>query len=257
MSSIIKETKDSILYITLNRPDSLNALNTEILMELQEAFKEAENEAVRCVVLTGSGKGFCSGQDLKDFEKEKKTFKETLEVKYNPLIRQMINLPKPIICGINGVAAGAGMSLALACDFRIAVESAQLIEIFINIGLVPDSASTYTLPRMVGLPKAFEMCSTAERITALRAKELGIVNVVVSTNEILSLALSRYAKKFASAPTKGIGMIKKLINNSFETTLDQALNDEAAAQDILGSSNDYKEGVNSFLEKRKPVFKGN
>ena len=136
MSSIIKEKKDSIFSITLNRPDSLNAFNTEMLMELQQAFKEAESDDVRCVVITGAGKGFCSGQDLKDFEKEKKTFKEALEAKYNPLIRQMMNLPKPIICGINGVAAGAGMSLALACDFRIAVESAQLIEIFINIGLI-------------------------------------------------------------------------------------------------------------------------
>src|SRR5258706_2383392 len=134
MSSILKEVTGSVLFITLNRPDSLNAFNTEMLMELQGAFKEAEAENIRCVVITGAGKGFCSGQDLKDFEKEKKTFKEALEVKYNPLIRQMMSLPKPIICGINGVAAGAGMSLALACDFRIAVESAQLIEIFINIG---------------------------------------------------------------------------------------------------------------------------
>src|SRR5204862_2706992 len=155
MNSIIKETKDGIFRVTLNRPDSLNAFNTEMLMELQQAFKEAENHDIRCVVLTGAGKGFCSGQDLKDFEKEKKTFKEALEVKYNPLIKQMMSLPKPIICGINGVAAGAGMSLALACDYRIAVESAQLIEIFINIGLVPDSASTFTLPRMAGIPKAF------------------------------------------------------------------------------------------------------
>jgi len=257
MSSIIKENKDGIFRITLNRPDSLNAFNTEMLMELQTAFKEAESDDVRCVVLTGSGKGFCSGQDLKDFEKEKKTFKEALEVKYNPLIRQMMGLPKPIICGINGVAAGAGMSLALACDFRIAVESAQLIEIFINIGLVPDSASTFTLPRMLGIPKAFELCSTGKRLSANEAKQLGIVNIVVSDNEVLNIALSRYAKKFASAPTKGIGMIKKLINTSFSHNLDEALYEEAIAQDILGNSNDYKEGVNSFLEKRKPVFKGN
>lgn len=257
MSSIIKENKDGIFRITLNRPDSLNAFNTEMLMELQQAFKEAENDDIRCVVLTGAGKGFCSGQDLKDFEKEKKTFKEALEVKYNPLIRQMMGLPKPIICGINGVAAGAGMSLALACDFRIAVESAQLIEIFINIGLVPDSASTFTLPRMAGIPKAFELCSTGKRLSANEAKQLGIVNIVVTDNEVLNIALSRYAKKFASAPTKGIGMIKKLINTSFSHNLDEALNEEAIAQDILGNSNDYKEGVNSFLEKRKPVFKGN
>src|SRR5690348_15662849 len=129
MSSIIKENKDGVLSITLNRPDSLNAFNTEMLLELQEAFKDALDDSVRCVVLTGAGKGFCSGQDLKDFESEKKTFKEAIKTKYNPLITQIMSLPKPVICGINGVAAGAGLSLALACDFRIATESAQLIEV--------------------------------------------------------------------------------------------------------------------------------
>src|SRR5258706_14830520 len=133
MSSILKEVTGSVLFITLNRPDSLNAFNTEMLMELQGAFKEAEAENIRCVVLTGASKGFCSGQDLKDFEKENKSFKDALEKKYNPLVRQIMNLPKPVLCGINGVAAGAGLSIALACDFRIAVESAQLIEVFINV----------------------------------------------------------------------------------------------------------------------------
>lgn len=256
MSSILKETKNSILFITLNRPDVMNAFNTEMLLELQEAFKEAESDAVRCVVITGNGKGFCSGQDLKDFQSEKKTFKEALESKYNPLIKLMMNLPKPIICGINGVAAGAGLSLALACDFRIAVESASLIEVFINIGLVPDSASTYTLPRLAGLSKAFKMCSTGEKVSASEAKEMGLVNIVVSNTEVLKTALEKYAKKFSQAPTLAIGMIKKLLNSSFESTLDEALNNEAIMQDIAGNSSDYKEGVNSFLEKRKPKFTG-
>lgn len=256
MSTLIISKKDGVYSITLNRPDSLNAFNTEMLMELQQAFKEAAGDDVRCVVLTGAGKGFCSGQDLKDFQKDKKTFKEALEEKYNPLIRQMSALPKPIICGINGVAAGAGLSLALACDFRIAVESAQLIEVFINVGLVPDSGSTFTLPRIVGLAKAFQMCATGERITGAEAKRLGLVNVVVSNQEILNLALERYAKKFASAPTKSIGMLKQLLNKSFSSSLDVALNEEAIAQNVAGESNDYKEGVNSFLEKRKPKFSG-
>lgn len=257
MPAILKEIKDQVLHITLNRPDSLNAFTTGMLMELQQAFKEAESGDIRCVVLTGAGKGFCSGQDLKDFESEKKTFKEALEIKYNPLVKQMMNLPKPIICGINGTAAGAGLSLALACDFRIAVEPAQLIEIFIGIGLVPDSGSSYTLPRLTGLAKAFRMCSTGERISASEAKKIGLVNIVVQNNDVLKVALSRYAKKFASAPTKSIGMIKKLLNSSFEKTLDEILNEEAIAQDAAGSSADYREGLNSFLEKRKPVFKGN
>jgi 2-(1,2-epoxy-1,2-dihydrophenyl)acetyl-CoA isomerase len=257
MSVILKETKKNVMYITLNRPESLNAFTSEMLFELQKAFKEAESESIRCVVLTGAGKGFCSGQDLKDFESEKKTFKEALEVKYNPLIKQMMNLPKPIICGLNGTAAGAGLSLALACDFRIAVESAQLIEIFINVGLVPDSGSSFSLPRIVGLAKAFQMCTTAERITASEAKTIGLVNVVVQTKEVLRTALEKYASKFASAPTSGIGMIKKLLNTSFEKTIDEVLNEEAIAQDAAGNTHDYREGVNSFLEKRKPTFKGN
>lgn len=257
MSSISKELKENVLTITLNRPDSLNAFNTEMLMELQAAFKEAESDDVRCVVLTGAGKGFCSGQDLKDFEKEKKSFKDALEKKYNPLVRQIMNLPKPVICGINGVAAGAGLSIALACDFRIAVESAQLIEVFVNVGLVPDSASTFTLPRIIGLAKAFQMCTTAERLSAAEAKRLGLVNIVVQTNDVLKIALVKYSKKFAKAPTMAIGMIKSLLNNSFERNLDEVLNEEAVMQDRAGQSNDYKEGVNSFIEKRKPAFKGN
>lgn len=257
MSSILKETNSGIMKITLNRPDSLNAFNSEMLFELQDAFKEALSDDVRCVVLTGAGKGFCSGQDLKDFETEKKTFKETIETKYNPLITQIMTLPKPVICGINGVAAGAGLSLALACDFRIAVESAQLIEVFINVGLVPDSASSFTLPRIVGLSKAFQMCSTAERITGSEAKRLGIVNVCVQTPDVLAAAVDKYSKKFAKMPTKALGMIKELVNNSYSRSLAEVLSAEAAAQDIAGNSNDYREGVNSFLEKRKPVFKGN
>ena len=257
MPCILKETKNSILYITLNRPDSLNAFNTEMLMELQQAFKEACFDDIRCVVLTGAGKGFCSGQDLKDFEKEKKSFKEALETKYNPLIKQIMNLPKPVICGINGVAAGAGLSLALACDFRIAVEQVQLIEVFISVGLVPDSASTFTLPRILGLSKAFSMCSTAERITGTEAKRLGLVNICVQNTEVLRAALDKYAAKFAKLPTKSLGMIKNLLINSFSKSLDQILDEEAKAQDIAGNTTDYKEGVNSFLEKRKPVFKGN
>ena len=256
MNSIITETKNSVLFITLNRPDVLNAFNSEMLFELQDAFKQAESDEIRCVVLTGKGKGFCSGQDLKDFEKEGKTFKDALETKYNPLIKQIMNLPKPVICGINGVAAGAGCSLALACDFRIAVESAQLIEIFINIGLIPDSASHYNLPRMIGKQKSFQMCSTAERISAGEAKEMGLVNVVVFNNDVLKIALDKYSKKFASMPTKALGIIKKLLNSSLSSDLNKILDEEAHYQDILGNSFDYKEGVNAFLEKRKPAFKG-
>lgn len=257
MSSIIKKINNGIMSITLNRPDSLNAFNSEMLFELQDAFKDAENPEIRCVVLTGAGKGFCSGQDLKDFESEKKSFKEAIESKYNPLIRQIMNLPKPVICGINGVAAGAGLSLALACDFRIAIESAQLIEVFINVGLVPDSGSSFTLPRITGLAKAFQMCSTAERITGTEAKRLGLVNVCVQTPEVMKAAMDKYAAKFAKMPTLALGMIKNLMLNSYSSSIDEILKLEAEYQDKAGNSADYREGVNSFLEKRKPVFKGN
>lgn len=257
MNTIITSLKDSIYSITLNRPDVMNAFNTEMLMELQSAFKDAEDDSIRCVVLTGNGRGFCSGQDLKDFQSKKQTFKQALEEKYNPLILQIANLNKPVICGINGVAAGAGLSLALACDFRIAVENAQLIEVFINVGLVPDSGSTFTLPRIIGLSRAFKMCTLGDRVNAREAKKLGLVNIVVSNIEVLQKALEIYSKKFASIPTKSVGMIKQLLNKSFSSSLSEILNEEAILQDEAGKSNDYKEGVNAFLEKRKPVFKGN
>jgi 2-(1,2-epoxy-1,2-dihydrophenyl)acetyl-CoA isomerase len=256
MPPVLVEQNQTILSITLNRPEVMNAFNTEMLVELQKVFKQAESDDIRCVVLTGNGKGFCSGQDLKDFQKEKKSFKEALEENYNPLIRQMYNLPKPIICGLNGVAAGAGLSLALACDFRIAVESAVLIEVFINVGLVPDSGSTFFLPRIVGLSKAFQMCTLGEKISAREAKSLGLVNVLVSDIAVLRIALEKYAALFANAPTKSIGMIKKMLQSSFSGTIDDVLNDETEMQNVAGDSADYHEGVSAFLEKRRPTFRG-
>lgn len=256
MKNIITELNNSIFKITLNRPDSLNALTSDMLHELQDAFKIAQDDSIRCIVLTGAGKGFCSGQDLKDFQQKNKSFKDALLTNYNPLIKQIMNLPKPVICGINGVAAGAGLSLALACDFRIAVESAQLIEIFINVGLVPDSGSTFTLPRIIGLAKSFHMCSSADKISALEAKKLGLVNIICQSKEVLDIAINKYANKFAQMPTKSIGYIKIMLSNSFNKSLDEVLIDEAHFQELAGNSYDYKEGVSSFLEKRKPDFKG-
>lgn len=256
MKYLVIEEKENVLWIYLNRPDVLNALNSEMLYELQDAFKQAEDDSIRCVVLTGKGKGFCSGQDLKDFEKEKKSFREALETKYNPLIEQIHNLQKPVICGINGVSAGAGLSLALSCDYRIAVESAQLIEIFINVGLVPDSGSHFTLPRIVGIAKSFELCSTGKKLSAIEAYKLGLVNILVSDNEVLKIALTKFSQKFSKLPTKSVGMIKKALSTSFSYRIDEMLKLEAEYQDIAGNSDDYKEGVNSFLEKRKPKFKG-
>ena len=255
--TILTETSKGVLKITLNRPDVYNAFNAEMLTELHDAFgKPAEDEAVRCVILTGAGKAFCSGQDLKDFNEKKLTFKEALEQRYNPLIKRITGLPKPVVCAINGVAAGAGLSLALACDYRIAVESATLIEVFINVGLVPDSGSSFFLPRIVGYAKAFEMCVNADKVTAAEAKKIGLVNKVVSTQKILDKIAMLTAEGLAAKPTKAVGMIKTLLQRSFESNLDDILSLEGEYQETAGNTEDFKEGIASFLEKRKSQFKG-
>jgi 2-(1,2-epoxy-1,2-dihydrophenyl)acetyl-CoA isomerase len=254
---LLYSVNNGVATITLNRPEVYNALNDEITYELQDAWKVcAKDEQVRVVVLTGAGKAFCSGQDLKAASgKEKRSFMESLHKRYNPIIRAMRTLPKPIIGRVNGVAAGAGCSLALACDVIVAAEEASLIEVFINIGLVPDSGSAYFLPRLVGTAKAFELCSTGRKVPAGEALQLGLVNKVAPLAQ-LDEAVKSYADYYSSAPTQAIGLIKKMLNKSTQATLDEMLDYEAYCQEIAGSSSDYKEGVAAFLEKRKAVFKG-
>ena len=249
--------ENGVATITLNRPDVFNALNDEITFELQDALKAvAKDDAVRVVVLTGEGKAFCSGQDLKAASgQQKRSFLDSLHKRYNPIVRAMRNLPKPIVCRLNGVAAGAGCSLALACDVIVASDDATLIEVFINIGLVPDSGSSYFLPRMVGSVKAFEMCTMGSRVKAKEAEAIGLVNKSVPADQ-LDAAVKTYTDYFATAPTKSIGLIKKMLNKSASSNLEDMLEYEAYCQEIAGNSNDYKEGVKAFLEKRKPEFKG-
>lgn len=250
------EIAGGIATITLNRPDVYNALNDEITFEMQDAFKACAKDAeVRVVVLTGEGKAFCSGQDLKSGAGQKRSFLDSLHRRYNPIIRAMRNLPKPVLCRLNGVAAGAGCSLALACDMIIAAEEATLIEVFINIGLVPDSGSSYFLPRLVGMSKAFELCAMGNKLKAAEAHQLGIITKVVSATE-LDAAVKEYTDYFAKAPTRAIGLIKKMLNKSATVDLDAMLDYEAYSQETAGSTYDHAEGVKAFLEKRKPVFLG-
>jgi len=254
---IISEIKDKTCYITLNRPDVFNAFNDELSYAYQDALKEAtRNEEVRVVVLTGSGKAFCSGQDLKDIaQKENRSLRDSIDKRYNPIIRAMRNMPKPIICRLNGVAAGAGCSIALASDMIIASENASLIEIFINVGLVLDSGSSYFLPRVVGSQKAFELATMGSKVTAAQAFEWGMVSKVVPIGD-LDNAVESVVSFYRNAPTKAVGLMKKMLNKSFHSDLDDMLEYEAFCQEIAGNSADYREGVNAFNEKRKPEFKG-
>ncbi len=251
------EVANAIATITLNRPEVYNALNDGITYELHDALKKvSKDDTIRVMILTGAGKAFCSGQDLKAaVGQEKRSFLDSLRKRYNPIISAMKSLPKPIICRLNGVAAGAGCSLALACDMIIASEEATLIEVFINIGLVPDSGSSYFLPRLVGRAKAFELCSMGSKVKADEALQLGLVNKVTSAAE-LDASVKAYADHFAQAPTKSIGLIKRMLDKSATSTLDEMLEYEAYCQEIAGTSHDYKEGVSAFLEKRKPAFTG-
>jgi 2-(1,2-epoxy-1,2-dihydrophenyl)acetyl-CoA isomerase len=256
-NSLLLDIQQGVGTITLNRADVFNAFNDEQSYELQDALKQvAKNDEVRVVVLTGAGKAFCSGQDLKAISgAEKRSLEDSLHKRYNPIIRAMRNLPKPIIARVNGVAAGAGCSLALASDIIVAAESAKFIEVFVNVGLVLDSGSSYFLPRLVGSVRAFEMSTMASRISAQQALDWGMINKVAPDAE-LDAAVQVYTDYYRNAPTKAIAMMKKMLNKSFQSDLDTMLDYEAHCQQIAGNSDDYKEGVKAFNEKRKPVFTG-
>jgi 2-(1,2-epoxy-1,2-dihydrophenyl)acetyl-CoA isomerase len=206
--------------------------------------------------VTGAGRAFCSGQDLKDIEgDENRNLGESIEKRYNPLIRSMRSLPKPIIAAINGACAGAGLSLALACDMRIAADNAKLIEVFVRIGLVPDSGSSWFMPRLLGYARAFELCATGRDVRAVEAEQIGLVNKVVSAKLLMDHSMG-LASQFANAPTQAIGQIKEMLNRALSSDLDTALDFEKEMQEKAGYSYDYNEGKNAFLEKRPPKFEG-
>jgi len=255
--TLLYELANGVLTITLNRPDVYNAFNEQMKKDLNDALKEADKDPnVRCLVLRGAGeKAFCSGQDLKEHAGAKRSLKESLEKSYNPMIRKIRTMEKPVIGMINGVAAGAGCSLALACDMRIMSANAKLIEVFIRIGLIPDSGSHWFLARLVGMAKAFEYAATGRDISAEEAERVGLVNKVVPPDHIESETMT-LANKFAQAPTKSIGLIKRTLNKAQSSDLDTILDYEATLQQIASESEDHKEGVTAFLEKRPANFKG-
>jgi 2-(1,2-epoxy-1,2-dihydrophenyl)acetyl-CoA isomerase len=251
------EIKEGICTITLNRPEVYNALNLALIQEITIAFTQAgEDNSVRVVVLTGTGdKAFCSGADLKNGMSDATNLGDSLRSRYNPMILSIRNLAKPVICRLNGVAAGAGCSLALACDVIIASETARMSQIFVNIGLIIDAGSSYFLPRLLGSQKAFELASTGRMVEAKECLELGLVNKVVAQNE-LDLVVNQAAEMYAKSATKAIGLIKKVLNQSYHSSLEQMLELEAVNQNIAGNSEDYREGLTAFLGKRKVDFKG-
>jgi 2-(1,2-epoxy-1,2-dihydrophenyl)acetyl-CoA isomerase len=256
--TILTSLSEGIFTITMNRPEVYNAFNEQMTTDLQEAFKLAsKDDKIRVVVLTGNGKAFCSGQDLKDAPSGggKRSLRDSLERRYNPLIRAMRKLPKPIIGAINGVAAGAGCSLALACDYRIAIETAKLIEVFVRIGLVPDSGSSWFLVKNVGIAKAFELAALGNDITAAKALELGLVNEVVAASD-LEQAVLKTASTFATGPTKAYGYIKQMLNRVANMSLDEALDYEVFMQEAAGRTEDYTNAVVAFAEKKKPTYSG-
>lgn len=259
MSLIQSSLTKNVLTLTLNRPEKYNSFTEPMALELQEALKEAESEEVRCVVLKANGKAFCAGQDLPEVVERANdkdyTLADTVRTTYNPIIRAIRNLEKPVVCAVQGTAAGAGANIAFACDIVIASHEAMFVQAFSKIGLIPDSGGTFFLPRLVGLAKTNAMYLLDEKVSADQAVELGLIYKTVTQVKLEEETLS-IAHKLANMPTKGFGLYKQAVNQSFENTLDQQLDLEANLQSIAGKSKDYKEGVTAFLEKRKPEYTG-
>lgn len=245
-----------IARLTLNRPDRLNSFTVQMHEEVADAL--ARLEGARVLVLTGAGRGFCAGQDLNDravAPGQSVDLGESVEKRYNPLIRTLAGLPFPVIARVNGVAAGAGANIALACDIVIAAKSAKFIQSFASIGLIPDSGGTWVLPRLVGQARALGLALTAEPLPAEKAEEWGLIWKAVE-DEQLDGEVDALAERFASAPTRGLAAIKRMIRESWGHSLDEELDLQRDAMRELGYSDDYREGVAAFMEKRKPNFRG-
>lgn len=258
--NIIAEEKNGVGYLTFNRPKALNSFNVDMHREVAEVLNLwTKNSDVRCVVISGEGRGFCAGQDLGDRvvdpNAEAPDLGYSIETYYNPLIKTIVNMPKPVICAVNGVAAGAGANIALACDLVIAAKSANFVQAFCRLGLVPDSAGTWFLPRAVGHARAMGLTLLGDKLPAETAKEWGMIWDVVEDAE-LKTKVTELAERLAKQPTFGLSLIKKAIHQSSNNTFDEQVLLERDLQRIAGRSEDYREGVQAFMNKREPNFKG-
>jgi 2-(1,2-epoxy-1,2-dihydrophenyl)acetyl-CoA isomerase len=252
----VETTRDgAVLTITLNRPDSYNAFTTSMHAALHAALEEAAGDEIRAVVITGAGKGFCAGQDLGEFRELDHDVGEHLEATYHPNVRAIRALEKPVIAAVNGAAAGAGLSLACVCDYRIAADNAAFVPGFIGIGLVPDSGGSWFLTRLLGPSRAFTWMSSNRKLSAPEALAWGLVDEVVEADELDARA-AELAADYASRPTRGIGMSKRLFDHAQNATLDEQLAFEGELQTEATKTSDFAEGVSAFLEKRPPNFTG-
>lgn len=253
--TIVYQVENGVAAIELNRPDKINAFNSVMLKELTAALKAANKDPeVRCLMITGRGRGFCSGQDLADVH-EDMNLGDILRTQYTPMIKQLRAIEKPVVAAVNGVAAGAGFSLALLCDFRIASEKASFVNAFIHVGLIPDAGNLYYLQNLIGYAKAAELSILGEKVSAEKALELGLVTKVVPEEE-WSEEIVKFSQHLANMPTKAIGLIKRNLRWAEELSFNDYLEKEAEGQEIAGNTKDHHEGVRAFIEKRKPVFIG-